>query len=386
MTDASVRVHPPESGDNGADLAEPVRTVIALFDDAIDAEQALSALRRSEQPPAQISVILRERVSTPRDRTNRETLLSRVIAASALETVGGWLQGLASLILPEDQASYLVAGPIGVMLASIREAQDSDDEDDPDGHFKVTSRQLTRALTLFGFDLEEATYVEHRVVAGSPLIAVTSEQAPVLRAAHEIFSSATAVHIGLTHTESSIQSIAARLLMTGPMGGGPVVITDAVAPLRSLNEPEHYAQFDRSLRDRSVVSKLGKPIGKVADVLYETQVWEDTETDAELRRTIPRYIVVQTGSLPFARRLTAVPAELVDSDQDPVLLRVTLAELRGAPRYDKAQPLSRQDEMALRRYFHVRNYWMSSENRSSAEQVTDRRNGGSRNHSGFQED
>ncbi|HYH12297.1 MAG TPA: hypothetical protein VD789_08095 [Thermomicrobiales bacterium] len=367
MTEAGTRVHHPEYADNGAEPVEPVRTIIALFDDTIDAEHALSALRRSEQPSAQISVILRERVNEPHTRSNRETLLSRVIAASALETVGGWLQGLASLILPEDRASYLVAGPIGVMLASIREAHDGDENDDADGHFKVTNRQLTRALTLFGFDLDEATYVEHRVVAGSPLIAVTSEQAPVLRAAHEIFSSNTAVHIGLTHTESSIQSIAARLLMTGPMGGGPVVITDAVAPLRSLNEPEYYAHFDRSLRDRTVVSKLGRPVGKVVDVLYETQVWEDTETDTELRRTIPRYVVVQTGKFPFGRRLTAVPAELVDSDQDPVLLRITLSELRGAPRYDTSQPLSRQDEMALRRYFHVRNYWMLSARRPNGE-------------------
>jgi hypothetical protein len=343
--------------DRNAESAEPVRTIIALFDDTIDAEHALTALRRSDQPSAQISVILRERVTPPRSRSSRETLLSRVVAASALDAVGGWLQGLASLILPEDRASYLVAGPIGVMLASIREVHD-DDDDDP--HFNVTNRQLTRALTLFGFDLDEATYVEHRVVAGSPLIAVTSAQAPVLRAAHEIFSGNTAVHIGLTHTEASIQSTAARLLMTGPLGGGPVVITDAVAPLRSLSEGEYYSEFDRSIRGRPVVSRLGRYVGRVTDVLYETQVWEDPDSDAELRRTIPRYIVVTTGRLlPFGRRLTAVPAELAHFDQNPVLLRVTLAELRAAPRYDPSQPLSRQDEVALRRYFHVGNYWMT---------------------------
>ena len=370
MNEYRTTIPTPGQGDNGSDAVEPVRTIIALFDDTIDAEHALGALRRSDQPPAQISVILRERVNEPHTRSNRETLLSRVIAASALETVGGWLQGLASLILPEDRASYLVAGPIGVMLASIREAHDSDDDDEVDTHFKVTNRQLTRALTLFGFDLDEATYVEHRVVAGSPLIAVTSEQAPVLRAAHDIFASNTAVHIGLTHTDSSIQSIAARLLMTGPLGGGPVVITDAVAPLRSLNEPDYYAHFDRTIRNRPVVSKLGRTVGKVVDVLYETQVWEDPDSDSELRRTIPRYIVIQTGKLlQFRRRLTAIPAELVDADQDPVLLRITIPELRGAPRYDTSQPLSRQDEMALRRYFHVRNYWMTSTSRNNGDKT-----------------
>lgn len=359
MISQQTRVIQSDHRDNGTDSHEPVRTIIALFDDTIDAEHAISALRRSDQPSSQISVVLRERVNAPLSRRNRETLLSRVVAASALEAVGGWLQGLASLILPEDRASYLVAGPIGVMLASIREARDGDDDENEE-HYRVTNRQLTRALTLFGFELDEATYVEHRVVAGSPLIAVTSEEAPVLRAAHEIFASNTAVHIGLTTTETSIQSIAARLLMTGPLGGGPVVITDAVAPLRSLNEPGYFNHYDRSIRDRMVVSRLGRPAGRVMDVLYEVQVWEDPDSDAEVRRTIPRYIVIQTGrALPFGRRLTAVPAELVDADQNPVLLRITLPELRGAPRYDPSQPLSRQDEMALRRYFHVRNYWMS---------------------------
>jgi len=339
----------------------PLRTIIALFDDTIDAEHALLALRRSDQPPAEISVILRERVTDAKSHTRRETVLSRVVASSALETVGGWLQGLASLILPEDRASYLVAGPIGVMLASIREARHEGHTDDQDAsRFKVTNRQLTRALTLFGFDLNEATYVEHRVVAGSPLIAVTSERAPILRTAHEIFSGNTAVHIGLTHTESSIQSVAARLLMTGPRAGGPVVITDAVAPLRGLSEPDYYAHYDRTIRGRQVVSRLGKPIGRVSDVLYETQVWEDQNSEAELRRTIPRYIIVNSGGLlPIGRRKTAVPAELVDADQTPVLLRVTNSELRRAPRYDASRPLSRQDEVALRRYFHVRNYWMN---------------------------
>lgn len=358
-----------DTSDETDDQREPVRTIIALFDDTIDAEHALTALRRSEQPSGDISVVLRERIADSDSRSRRETLLSRVVASSALEDVGGWLQGLASLILPEDRASYLVAGPIGVMLASIREARNEGAEDSIDEEpYKVTNRQLTRALTLFGFDQDEATYVELRVVAGSPLIAVTSEHAPVLRAAHAIFSQHTAVHIGLTHTESSIQSIAARLLLTGPMGGGPVVITDAVAPLRSLNEPEYYSYFDRSIRSRSVVSRSGHPIGKVADVLYEAQMWEDSENRSELRRTIPRYIIVQSSkTLPFGRRLTAVPAELVDVDQNPVLLRISQSELRRAPRYDSSRPLSRQDEVTLRRYFHVRNYWMNSANGDNGE-------------------
>ena len=75
----------PTETRNG-DTAGPVRTIIALFDDTIDAEHALTDLRRSDQPSAQISVILRERVTAPRPRSSRETLLSRVVAASRPST------------------------------------------------------------------------------------------------------------------------------------------------------------------------------------------------------------------------------------------------------------------------------------------------------------
>src|SRR5688572_29659680 len=97
------------------------RTIIALFDDIIDSEHALTALRKTEQPSEGISVILRERVLDPDPNVRYETVLSRVIASSALDAVGSWLQGLASLILP-DRASYLVAGPIGAVLATIKDA------------------------------------------------------------------------------------------------------------------------------------------------------------------------------------------------------------------------------------------------------------------------
>src|ERR671910_3232998 len=93
-----------------------LRTLVAIFDDTIDAEHVLTALRRSEHPADQISVVLREEGSG--DSASRP-ILARAIASSALETVSGWLQGLASLILP-DGASYLVAGPIGAGLFPLR--------------------------------------------------------------------------------------------------------------------------------------------------------------------------------------------------------------------------------------------------------------------------
>ena len=145
------------------------RTIIALFDDTIDAEHALTAMRKSEQPSEVISVILRERVLDPDPNVQYETVLSRVIASSALDAVGSWLQGLASLILP-DRASYLVAGPIGAVLATIRDVRPGVvNGDDGSIENEDSSRQLSRALSAFGFNQDESCYLEKRVVAGSPL-------------------------------------------------------------------------------------------------------------------------------------------------------------------------------------------------------------------------
>ena len=48
----------------------PAFTLATLFDDVIDAEHMLSQLRRSNQPPATISVILREQVLRDDDDTS----------------------------------------------------------------------------------------------------------------------------------------------------------------------------------------------------------------------------------------------------------------------------------------------------------------------------
>lgn len=80
-------------------------TITTLFDDVIDAEHVLAQLRRSQQPASTISVILREEVLEENDDINPyRTVLSEVIARSSLEAAGRWLEGLASVILPDRAA------------------------------------------------------------------------------------------------------------------------------------------------------------------------------------------------------------------------------------------------------------------------------------------
>jgi hypothetical protein len=339
-----------------------MHTVIALFDDIIDAEHALSALRRLDQPSEQISVILREHVLTEASSPRQHTVLSRVVAASALEAVGGWLQGLASLILP-DRASYLVAGPIGAVLATIRESRPANgSRRNADATTSDPSRQLALALSAFGFSREESQYLEHRVVAGSPLIAITSSDADTLRGAHDTFSTHTAVHLGLARTESSVNRTAARLLLTGPRTGGTVVIADAISPLHRLSETVTVALRRIDLRGRDVVSLTGQTIGRVSDVLYERRILDDASTILTPGTTpeVVRYLVVRFGgALRLTRQQVAVPVERVaEITTSHVTLSVTRHAIQEAPRFNAFAPMSRQDEVRICAYFDVPQYWL----------------------------
>ena len=352
---------------NDPALAEqPVvlRTIIALFDDTIDAEHALTALRKSNQPSEGISVILRERMLDPDPTVQYQTVLSRVIASSALDAVGGWLQGLASLILP-DRASYLVAGPIGAVLATIRDASPPA-EPDPRASLALddSSRQLSRALAAFGFSQDEAHYLEARVVAGSPLIAVTSGTASTLRSAHASFASFDAVHVGLARTETSIHQTAARLLLTGPDGGGSVVIADAIAPLRRLTSESGWRHHSIDLRGRQATDPNGEVLGTIVDVLFETVPGNEHDdaprTAADRRSVIIRYLVLAFGGfLGLGQSRVAIPAVLADTNAWIVPIDATRDEIRHAPKFDELSPLSRQDEVTICSYFDVPFYWLN---------------------------
>lgn len=354
--DSTLESTSEESGD-------VLRTVIALFDDILDAEHALTVLRKSDQPSDQISVILRERVISAESGVPQQTVLARVIASSALDAVAGWLQGLASLILP-DRASYLVAGPIGAVLATIRDARPLASASDTDASRPdSSSRQLARAFTAFGFSRDESHYLEQRVVAGSPLIAITSSDAENLRVAHRAFSRHTAVHLGLARTENSINRTAARLLLTGPQGGGTVVIADAIAPLRRLTEGTLADRTQIDMIGRDVVTVTGDMVGSVSDVLYETRLADDADAhpgvEPQRDQVIARYIVIQFGGvLGLGRHRVALPTPLVvKTNWDVVVVSCTRDEVQTAPRYDDISPLSRQDEVTMCTHFGVPLYW-----------------------------
>lgn len=339
-------------------------TVMALFDDIIDAENSLMSLRRLKQPPDQISVIFRERVLDPDSHMPYRAVLSEVVAKSALDVVGSWLQGLASLVLP-DRATYLAAGPIGAILATLREARQHGEDADHDSSplRNLPTRQLTRTFQAFGFERNESAYVEQRVVAGSPLIAVTSENIDALRIAHQVFSQNSPVYIGLTRTEATISSQAAKLLTTGPRGTGAVVIADAVSPLLHLVSEPELQRSSRDLRHRLVRSQYGEIIGRVEDLLFEPEPVDppsgllyDGISD---NRLLLRYIVVRVGR-GLGRQRIAIPSERISITTEGMMAAVTHEELASAPRYHNEAQLSRQEEASIRRHYNEPFYWITN--------------------------
>ncbi|HWV23057.1 MAG TPA: PRC-barrel domain-containing protein [Thermomicrobiales bacterium] len=345
-------------------------TVMVLFDDSIDAENTLNSLRRRRQPAADISVIFREKVLDPDTSTPYRAVLSDVVAKSALDVVGSWLQGLSSLILP-DRATYLAAGPIGAILATLRETRQHADEagEDASPLRQLPTRQLTRTFQAFGFERDEATYVEQRVVAGSPLIAVTSDTVEHLRTAHEIFSQNQPVYIGLTRTDASIASQASRLLTTGPRGTGAVVIADTVSPLVHLTSEAALHQGPKDLRARIAKSQYGEAIGRVEDVLFEPEPESPPPDllfgDISDTSLLIRYLVIRVGR-GLGRQRIAIPSERIAISSDGVVVAVTHEELVSAPRYIADPQLSRQEEATIRRHFSAPFYWIPPENTEPA--------------------
>lgn len=343
----------------------PAFTLATLFDDVIDAEIVLSKLRRSQQPANTISVILREQVLRENDEMNPyRTVLSEVVARSSLEAAGKWLKGLASLILP-DRAAYLSAGPVGQILSTIRDTiQTMDTDHDLGSVDRSEIRQLSQTFMMFGFDRDEASYLEQRIVVGSAFIAVTTTDTSQLRRLHHMLIKSMPVYIGLARTDTSVFRRASELLETGPRGiGAAVVIADAASPLKHVANTPPLQSTTRDFRGRLVRSRYGEVIGRAEDLVYEfnsNASTSDTEhghlSDSEY---FLRYVIVRTSRKPgLGRRTVAFPSERIRLENGELVVDVTYEELVDTPRYEAGTSMSRQDEATIRRYFAEPFYWI----------------------------
>lgn len=351
--------------DTSPSSERPAFTLATLFDDVIDAEHVLAKLRRSQQPPATISVILREQVLRENDDINPyRTVLSEVVAKSSLEAAGKWLKGLASLILP-DRAAYLSAGPVGQILSTIRDTIQTMDSDSDYGVMARSElHQLSQTFMMFGFERDEARYMEQRIVVGSAFIAITTTDTSQLRNVHHMLRESMPVYVGLARTETSVFRRASELLETGPRAIGTVVIADAASPLSYVTTTPLLHGTLRDLRGRLVRSRYGEVIGRAEDIVFEPN---PRETDAAYdhgnlsdTKHLLRYVIVRTSRKPgMGRRTLALPGDRIKLENGELVASVTHEELVSAPRYEAGSSMSRQDEATIRRHFSSPFYWIT---------------------------
>lgn len=357
----------PLIGEDSASTERPAFTLATLFDDVIDAEHVLSQLRRSNQPPATISVILREQVLRENDDINPyRTVLSEVVARSSLEAAGKWLKGLASLILP-DRAAYLSSGPIGQILSTIRESiQTLDSEKQNDLMERSEIRQLSQTFMMFGFERDEARYLEQRIVVGSAFIAVTTTNTSQLRTIHHMLRKSMPVYIGLARTDASVYRRASELLETGPRAIGTVVIADAASPLNHVANTPSLQGTMRDFRGRLARSVYGEVIGRAEDLVFESNPVESGSNydhgNLSDDKHLLRYVIVRTSRKPgLGRKTLALPGDRIKLENGELVISVTYEELVSAPRYEAGTSMSRQDEATIRRHFSSPYYWITEE-------------------------
>lgn len=323
------------------------RTVVGLFEDQIDAEQAILALRKADHVADHVSIVVRDKAADGGRGADRTGAVARALVDTSLDSVGDWLHGLAALVVPE-RGTFLVAGPIGAALAGIGAGEGGTGEDAA----TPGAGGLLRTLAEFGFAADEATYLEHRLVVGVSLIAVTTDDRGVGQATRRLFADQNAVHIGMASTDARFLEQAEALLHAPPerSSGGDVVVTDAVAPLRRL-AVDGGSTVAAALLHRSVVDDTGEAIGKVEEVL------EEGDARAGDPATV-RYLVVGFGGLLGLRHhRAAVPVERADLEADPIRLRLAKPVLQRAPAFDEHAPFSRREEFALYAYYGLNPYW-----------------------------
>lgn len=88
-------------------------------------------------------------------------------------------------------------------------------------------------------------------------------------------------------------------------------------------------------------------IGKVKEFYFDDRSW------------IIRYLIVETGSWLFGRKILLSPQALLTPDWEKQIFPVnlTMEQIKGSPEIDTDKPVSRQQETELYGYYPWTNYW-----------------------------
>lgn len=335
-----------DENERDEDRAEP-HTVAAVFEDSIDCGLALGAIRKAGREPGCVSVVV-----AIGDEAVAEAGVARAVAGADLDDIGGWLQGLATVAVP-GRGWFLVAGPLGAVVAGIGGLAG---DDPPAGEPEAGDFQAV--LEGFGFNGDEASYLDKRVVAGAPLVAVTTRAGESPNVVRRLLADQDAVFIGTVVTSETTLNRAQDLLEALPeaTAKGSVQVSDAVGNFRRVGAEGGPAPIS-ALLGQTVVDNAGVEVGEVDEVLVE--VYDPDGRSGPLpEEQVVRYIVVGHGGVfGIRRRRVAVPIALVDLQASPVSLTVGRELWEAAPQLTD-DPFSRHDEHAISNHFGIKAYWL----------------------------
>jgi hypothetical protein len=331
-------------------------TVLGLFEDTLDMERALIALRRTKRNPSEISVLLRDRDAEAHVVT--AGAVPRAVSQHTLDAVGSWLVGLAELVLA-DRGTFLVAGPIGAALASAPDIAErsmrSEDDQDANVELGAPDRNLAQTLVYFGFSQEEANYLAHRLQSGDAVVALTTHEPELLRETRRLFAGCDAVHIGQAQTDEQVfRDVQTKLARPAKAAKGEIVVADAVDPFVDYCQMKRPPRWVTELCGVPVLDNQGTEIGVVDEILG---LLGEERDDEHLRQNV-RYLVIRFGRvLGIVRRRAAIPKDLIDLDKSPLKVQAPAAMIHRAPAYNPESPFSRSEEEVIFSYFGAQPYW-----------------------------
>src|SRR5919108_6046523 len=139
-------------------------TVVAVFDDRDDAQDAINALRDAGFMAEDISVLARDRDTAGRLAEDTGASVAAGAATGALAGgllggVAGWLVGIGALAIP-GVGPIVAAGPLAAALGGAA--------------LGATGGGIIGALTGAGVPEEEATWYDQRVRGGGILVTVNA--------------------------------------------------------------------------------------------------------------------------------------------------------------------------------------------------------------------
>jgi uncharacterized protein YrrD len=102
----------------------------------------------------------------------------------------------------------------------------------------------------------------------------------------------------------------------------------------------------KNLKGAAIIARDGA-IGEIDDIYFDDEKW-----------TV-RYLVVDTGSWLFSRKVLISPISIEKADEgaNQVLVNLTRDQVRDSPDIDTQKPVSRQHETAFMDYYGYPYYW-----------------------------